>query len=156
NALVTEGGTASFNISLSTAAGVPVTVTATTADGTGANAATQPQDYTQKQETFTFSPGQTGKTFSVTTINDTIDEDDETFRALLSGASNANIVGGPGIGTITDDDSPPTIDILDPQPVSESAGTVLFTVRLSHASSHTITVHYETADGSAKDPADYL
>ena len=80
-----------------------------------------------------------------------MDENDETYYVNLSGAVNATIADNQGIGTITDDDAPPTISVNDPSVLEGDAGTVnlVFTVTLSAASGKTITVDYATSDGTA-------
>ncbi len=77
----TEGSAVSgFLISLSAPSGKSVTVTYTTLDGT----AKAPGDYTAKTANVTFTPGQTSKSVSISTVQDTVDEDDETFTVRLS------------------------------------------------------------------------
>ena len=77
----TEGSAVSgFLISLSAPSGRSVTVTYTTLDGT----AKAPGDYTAKTANVTFTPGQTSKSVSISTVQDTVDEDDETFTVRLS------------------------------------------------------------------------
>jgi hypothetical protein len=97
--------TLTFTISLSAVSGQTVTVTATTADGT---ATTADGDYVAAGPTvFTFSPGETAKTFPVTVNGDLSPEVSESFSAVLSAQGNATIADGTGIGTITNDDVPP-------------------------------------------------
>lgn len=71
-----------------------------TANGT----ATEPSDYTAVSGTLTFSPGQTTRTIVVPVNGDTEPEATETFFVSLTNATNAAIVDGQGIGTITADD----------------------------------------------------
>src|SRR5690606_38447116 len=60
--------------------------------------------------------------------------------------------------TIADDDLPPSLSINDVTLSEGNAGFVnaTFTVTLSQASSQTVTVNADTADGSAVAPGDYL
>ena len=58
--------------------------------------------------TLTFAPGETTQTVTVQVNGDMLDEIDETFLVNLTSPTNATIVDGQGIGTITDDDAPPT------------------------------------------------
>jgi uncharacterized repeat protein (TIGR03803 family) len=109
---ITEGnaGTviASFTVSLSAASGQTVTVSAATSNGR----ATAGSDYLAAgPATLTFNPGDTTKTFSVTVSGDTADEPNETFTVTLSGATNATISDGTGLGTILDDDVVPAVSI---------------------------------------------
>ncbi|MBU0832114.1 MAG: hypothetical protein KKH33_06990, partial [Alphaproteobacteria bacterium] len=57
--------------------------------------------------TVSFTSGQTSKTISVTTINDTAVESTETMTVTLSGpGANTTITTATGTGTINDNDSP--------------------------------------------------
>ena len=62
------------------------------------------------------------------------------------------------MGTITNDDTQPTISINDVSVTEGNAGTTSagFTVSLSNASSQTITVNYATADNTATAGSDYV
>ena len=72
---------------------------------------------------------------------DTLDEIDETFTVNLADAVNAVIADGTGVGTITDDDPPPTVSVDNATVTEGDTGTVdaNFTVSLSAASGKTIT-----------------
>ena len=141
---VTEGnaGTvnAIFTVSLSAASGQTVSVTAATANGT----AVAPADYAAVAATVvTFAPGVTTQTFTVQVQGDLLDEIDETFFVNLTSPTNATILDGQGIGTITDDDNAPTISINDVTVTEGNAGTVnaTFTVSLGAASGQTVIGH---------------
>src|SRR5262249_14556356 len=127
-----------------------VTVSWATADGT----ATAGSDYTAAGGTLTFGPGETTKTILVGVLGDTTDEPNEAFTVNLSNPANATITDGQGVGTITDDDAPPTLSINDVT-VVESAGQAAFTVSLSAASGWTVTVNYATQDFTAVAGSDY-
>ncbi len=136
--------TAEFTVTLSEAPTFGATVNYATAD----DSAVQPADYTAASGTLTFGPLETTKTIQVLVKGDSVDEIDEQFRVNLSNASGATIVDGQGIGTITDDDSPPAV-IVEDTTVGEAAGAATFKVKLSSASGQDVTVGYATADGSA-------
>ena len=104
-----------FTVSLSAASGQTVTVNYATADGT----AVQPADYTNTSGTLTFTPGQTARTITVPVIGETVPEANETLFVNLSGAVNATIADNQGIGTITNDDVPVTVN-----PATVPNGTV--------------------------------
>ncbi len=97
-------------------------------------------------------------------LGDLSDEDDETFTVRLfnsTNASNAQSVAEAvtATGTILDDDDAPTVS-LTPGTVSITEGnsgttTQVFTVTLSEASGKAVTVHYDTADGTATAGSDY-
>ena len=90
---------------------------------------------------------------------DAIDEPTETFSVNLS-----NLVGTPsvlrdaqGIGTITDNDLPPSL-ALDDVAVAEGTGTtnLTFTASLSAASQLPVTFNWATAPGTATAGTDYV
>ncbi|MBI3857693.1 MAG: Ig-like domain-containing protein, partial [Planctomycetes bacterium] len=116
-------------------------VSATTADG----------DYIATSGSKTILAGNTSTTITVQVVGDNKKEPNETFNVTLSGAVNGNIVGGPGIGTITDDDPTPSISINDVSQAEGNSGLTAFnfTLSLSNPSSQTITVLANTADGTA-------
>ncbi len=153
--LVEGNGTtnATFNVTLSGTSPASITVNYATADGT----ATQPADYTSASGTLTFAPGETAQSITVPIVGDASDEATETFFVNLSAPVNAFINKSQGIGTITDDDVAPTLSINN---VSISEGNsgqknLSFAVTPSIVSGKVITVKYATADGTAKQPADY-
>jgi len=77
--------------------------------------ATPGTDFTLAAGTLTWNNGETGaKTFSVTIIDDSVDDDDETVVLGLSGAAGGVAVGSLDFTTITitDDDLPPAPAIL--------------------------------------------
>jgi hypothetical protein len=144
---------ATFTVSLAAASGKSVTVDYATLDDT----ALAGSDYTTISGTLTFDPGDTSKQFTVQVVGDTTDEADETFFVNLSNATNATIADNQGVGTITDDDTPPAISI-DDVTVTEGNGSSVdatFTVSLAAASGKPINVDYATADDSATAGDDY-
>ncbi|MEA5551989.1 PKD domain-containing protein [Anabaena cylindrica UHCC 0172] len=154
---ITEGdnGTAAvtFTVSLSTASAKPIAVNYATLDDT----AVAGSDYTATNGTLTFAPGETTKTISVQVAGDTVDEFDETFFLNLSNATNATIADDQGVGTIVDNDAPPTLTINDKTVTEGDNGTqtMTFTVSLSNQSQKTISVNYATANGTATAGSDY-
>ena len=89
---------------------------------------------------------------SVAIRRDALDEADETFRLVLSGS--AEIVDGEGVATISDDDPPPAVGVLDAAATVEGA-TATFTVSLSAPSGRDVSVAFTTADASAVAGQDY-
>jgi hypothetical protein len=125
-----------------------------TANGT----ASAPSDYLANSGTLTFAAGQTTRTITVVVNGDTFDEADETFFVNLSNAVNAGISVGQGVGTILDDDPPPSMLITDAVVSEGNSGTttnLVFQVRLSTASGKTVSVDYATANGTATVGSDY-
>jgi hypothetical protein len=145
---------ATFTVSLSGGGSdLPVRVSYATGPGT----ATSPADFTAETGTVTFTPGDASQTITIAVRGDTLDENNETFSVILSSPVNASIQDGTGIGTINDDDAPPTLAVQDVRGPEGNAGTSPFTfnVTLSAPSAKTITVDATTAPGTATAPADY-
>jgi hypothetical protein len=80
-----------------------VSVDFTTEDGS----AIQGMDYTAVASTISFSDGEVSKTATISIVDDTIDEQDETVNLVLSNASGGAILGGQVTAalTIVDNDS---------------------------------------------------
>jgi thermitase len=140
-----------FTVTLSAAATSTVSVNYATANGT----ATAGSDYVATSGKLDFLAGETTKQILIDIIGDTAYEANEAFSVALSGASaNARIATASATGTIANDDSqppPPAAPTLAISSVSalESAGTFVFTVTLSAASSSRVTVRFGTANGTA-------
>ncbi len=156
NIAVIEGdaGTTSavFTVSLSNPVGDEVTVNYATAAGT----ATAGSDYQPASGTLVFAPGETTKTVTAPIVGDTLDEADETFFLNLTSPANATLADGQALATIINDESRLSIDDVTLAEGQSGQRTALFTVSLSAASSHTVTVNYATADGTATSPSDYI
>ena len=146
---VDEGDEAEFVVKLSKVSDETVTVRYATSGGT----ATEGTDYTRETGSLTFDPGQTQKSVEVQTSEDERDEPNEEFSLTLSNPDRAALSRGTGTGTITDDDGPPELSIMNAPAVVEG-GTAQFTVSLSPASGKTVTVAYSTADGPGSDKAE--
>jgi len=142
---------ATFTVNLSEPSDQFVTVDFTTAAGSAA----ADSDYQTTSGTVTFAPGETSKTITVQVIGDRLVEPNESFVVNLSAPTNATIADGQGIGTILDDE--PRISINDVTVTEGNTGAVnaTFTVSLSAASDVAVTVHYQTASGSATAGTDY-
>ena len=149
-----NGGTTAFvfTVSLSAPSSQAVSVRYATADA-GASAGT---DYQAAAGTLTIPAGQSTGTITVLVNGDRLPESNETFFVNLSGPANAIIADGRGVGTILDDE--PWVTLNDVTVTEGNAGTVnaTFTVRLSVAYDIPVTVHYETANGSATAGSDYV
>jgi len=147
NASASEGSSIIFTVTLSAASASTVTVDYATASGTATSS-----DFTNTSGTLTFTPGQTSKTISISTVADTLYEGNETFVVNLSNPVNANISVPQGTGTIIDDDAKPSLAI-DNLSLSEGTGpgttNFVFTVTMSAAAGVTVTVQYATANGTA-------
>ena len=158
-----EGEDLTFTVELSAESGRQVTVrweaATLDAEGDDAEAGT---DYRADSGTLTFTgvtavydedgvletttAGETEKTFTVSTTEDTTFEADETFTVTLSSASHADISEATAKGTITDDDDQPTLSVDDA--TASEGRDVAFTVRLSPASGREVTAIWTASIGS--------
>jgi hypothetical protein len=135
-----------FVVSLLAASDQTVTVNYSSASDT----ATAGSDYQAASDTLTFAPGETSKTVVILVNGDRLAEPNETFAVNLSGATNATIADGQGVGTILDDE--PRISITD---VSKKEGKKIqttlftFTVTLSAAYDQAVTMSFKTVNGTA-------
>ena len=135
-----EGDSATFTVTLNPAVTNAVTVDYATSVETGDTAAQA--DFTANNGTLTFDAGDTTNTFTVATLEDSVDEVDETFTVTLSSASGANLASdATATGTITDDDQS-TLSIADAG--ADEGDDITFTVTLDPVSSRMEAVEYET------------
>ena len=164
---VDEGdATANYTVSLSPSGVIPtadLTVEYATADGTAASST----DYTAKSGTLTFTQAAAGaQTFTVSTIEDTIDETDETFTVSITGPAGGGgptpVLGTDSVTTtITDDDGTPNSITLSvsPDTVAEGDGatpvTVTATLEGGTTRSEATVVTIGTLSGSATKDTDY-
>ena len=145
----TEGDAVAFTVSLSAASSRQVTVEYATSGGT----ATSGTDFTAASGTLTFAANETSKTVSVSTADDSVDEENEAFTLTLSNPANATLADSTATGTITDNDEAPTVSVSDASATEGNA--VAFTVSLSAATSRQVTVQYATSGGTATSGTDF-
>ena len=91
-----------FDVTLSVPSSQTITVNYSTQD----NTAISGSDYTSTSGTLTFAPNETTKNISVSILNDSIPEENETFFVNLNSPTSAILTDSQGQGTITDNDSP--------------------------------------------------
>ena len=145
-----NSGTTAFNftVSLSNPAQGTITVDYQTQD----NSATAPSDYAMiTTSTLTFNPDETSKNVTVLVNGETGFEPNETFFVNLSNnSSNSTLVSGTkGTGTITNDDTPPTVQFASASSSgAESVSPVNLQVTLSNATDETVMVNYAVNAGS--------
>jgi len=148
----TEGAALVFTVTKTGTASGSLTVNYATSNGT----ASSPADYTATSGTLTFLAGETSKTVSVPTIDDSAVEGNETVLLTLSGASGGATISAPtGTGTINDNDlTPPTFAISNAGAVAEG-GTLSYTVTKAGATSTSFSVNYVSAGGTATSGTDF-
>ena len=160
---VNEGDSGStsmtFTVRLSASSASQVTVNYADA-GTGT--ATSGTDYTAVTAgTLTFSPGTRSQAITVTVQGDITVEADETVVIELSSPSSGaelSTTASSGTGTISNDDTLPTLSIDSPSVNEGDSGStsMVFTVTLSAAYSQAVTVGYADAGtGTATSGTDY-
>lgn len=132
----------------------PVSFRHTAVDGT----ASVYNDYAPSSAIATIPLGSRSARFDVVVNGDGYDEPDEYGEVMLGEVSGPAVASAArGRFTIVDDDPTPTLSISDCA-VSEGTGAnsvCTFTVSLAPASAQTVTVAYNSADGSATQPGDY-
>ena len=151
-----NGGTITFDVSLSLASDLVITATYTTSNGS----ATAGSDFNAASGTVMFPAGAQSAAITIALMNDSTAESAETFTVTLSSpSSTASLGDATATGTIEDDDLSFTLDIAGGGTVVEG-GSATFTVTLtpsppSATPTEEITVRWATANGSATEPSDY-
>ena len=114
-------------------------------------------DHSISPQELVFAPGETEKTFSVTLVDDTIDDDDETLTLSIdephikSGGTNDTATVN-----ITDNDDPEVAVQFGASAYSVTeGGTVEVTVTLDVDPERTVTVPLTVTDQHGASPADY-
>ena len=109
DASIVEGAKMRFTVTLSEAPTGSDRVTVRYATSTEADdTAEMTDDYNRTSGTLGFFSGQSETNFLVRTVNDGVDEEDETFTVTLSSPSaGVTIITATATGTITDDDEVP-------------------------------------------------
>ncbi|HEX9682233.1 MAG TPA: Calx-beta domain-containing protein, partial [Acidimicrobiales bacterium] len=122
---------------------------------TGGSASTA--DYAFTPGTVTFDPGDTSETFTVTVLEDNIDEPNENIFLALSNAVNATVFSPSAhTFTITDNDPPPAVSFdATESSVGEADGSVTVDFTLANPSWRTVTVNVDATGGTATGDTDY-
>ncbi|MCY4509512.1 MAG: hypothetical protein OXG35_21490, partial [Acidobacteria bacterium] len=151
--VVDEGETARFSVRLNKAASQTVTVEYQTVNGS----AQEGSDYVAESGTLMFNPGQQLQGLTVRTVNDNIRESTERFTVTLRNGSGAAIRDGTATGTIDDDDTGAegTSSLTISNVAVTEGATALFTAALGSDAGQSVTVTYETVDGTAVADSDY-
>ena len=146
----TGGSSGTVGVSYATVAG---------GTATGGAACGGTVDYVNTSGMLSFPDTNTSQTFNIPICSDSFNEANETVNLMLSLPTGGATIGtqNTAVLTINDDDPVPTLSINDVSLPEGNSLTTSFTfnVTLSAASGQTVTVHYQTADGSATQPSDY-
>ena len=148
---VDEGGVASFIFGLDRPVGQDVTVDYATADGSAA----ADEDYQAVSGTALIPAGELSVSVRVRTIQDLLDEHDETFELQLRNATVVSLDPGADAAEarIVDDDDPPAARVSNPS--ADEGGQLVFAVTLDAPSGREASVSYTTRDGAATAGDDY-
>lgn len=144
-----NAGSVDFPITIGAVSAAPITLTYSTTNGTAVGG---PDFVTASNATQVVPAGTTSATLNVALTNDASDENDETFSITVS-ASGATVTDGSAVGTIRDDDNPPTLSISDC--FITEGGVCSFDVNVLVPSGKVITVAYASGNDSATAPGDY-
>jgi len=147
-----NNGPATITVTRGGATYVAADVDYSTTDGSAHNGVGPTFDYTAASGTLHFDAGETSKTFNVPITNDTAPEGNETVNLHLSFQGNEVSTA---LLSIVDNDNPlPSVQFDQPTySVDESDATATVTVTLSKSSDSTVTVDYQTNDGTATNGA---
>lgn len=149
-----------FTVTLSGDSDHEVTVHYRTQDDTATSSGAA-ADFTGIGDTvLTFAPHQTTQTITVKVKGDVNYDQNDQFKVLLSQATNAQIADAEAVGIINDDgDAKPMVSVNDVTKLENADGgdttQYSFEVSLDHASDDTVTVAFNTVDGTAKSGSDY-
>ena len=139
-----QDGQVTFEVNLTRRGTETVELDYETVDGT----ATAPADYTARSGTLAFPADETtSKSVTIQLRSDSLDEPNEQFELVVSGAET-DVELGRGTATIVDSDGEPSLSVGDVR-ANEDDGTLEFSVRLSPASGKQVTVAYATAGDTA-------
>ena len=141
-----EDGTASITITKTNPVQMDITVNYATADGT----ALAGLDYVAANDSVTFAANETQKTISVSIIEDSLDEDEESFSVSLTGASQGEVQEAESVAVVSieDNDDAPSISIAGFNNIGENQDLNI-TATLAAASGKSISIDLETTDVQA-------
>jgi RHS repeat-associated protein len=114
-------------------------------------------DYTLSNGQLSFPSSDTSENIGITIHEDLVDEVNETLTITLSSPGSA-FLGSPTVHTVTinDDDAPPTVAFtLTASSDGENVSARTAEVKLSTASSKTVTVDYSLLGGTAASGTDF-
>jgi hypothetical protein len=150
DASVDEGGEVQFKIHLSSLSRQDVSFDFLTQG----DSATAQIDFTSVKGTGVIPAGQSEVLIRVSTLEDSLYENNETFFLNISNGIQATILDGQGVARIVDNDSPPLISVSDAS--AEEGQPLEFLVSLNTVSGRDVVVNLATVDGKAKAGEDYL
>ena len=164
-ASVPEGLPLRFPVRLSGVSAYPISVDWAVAPGTAIPA----EDYEVASGTLSIPAGEDGGVITVVTLQDLLDEVDETLTVTLSAPQQARLgEAATALGTIRDDDEAPVLKVADEAGgvvvadeaggvvVAEEGQALVFELILSAPSARAISVDWAVTPGTATLGEDYL
>lgn len=151
--VVENAGVADITVVLSNGSSSVVTVDYASANGV----ALAGSDYTTATGTLTFAPGEVSKSFSVTIVNDSLNELEEALTLRLRNPQNAALSPTSSVPlSILDDDAEPTVQFAAPAFTrGEGGGDAVIEVVLNGPAGRLVSVDYATSDGTGVEGEDY-
>lgn len=143
DAAVSEAANASVRVVLADRVNHRVTVRYRTRSITAVDG----EDFVGVTGRLVFPAGSKVRRIDIAVVDDSRDEDNETFKVRIFEPTRAEIADRRAIVTIVDDDTTPTLSVQDA--VVQEGGALLFDVRLSRAADAPVTFRYGTANGTA-------
>ncbi|MEM6998893.1 MAG: Calx-beta domain-containing protein, partial [Pseudomonadota bacterium] len=122
------------------------------------NSAVDTEDYTDVSSTGAIIAGSTTTSIVVSITNDVLDEANEDFNVLISGASTTGgvtIADNTGVITIVDNDATPEICIDASTSVNEATANAVISISINAVSGQNVSVNYATSNGTANAGSDY-
>ena len=116
--------------------------------------ATAGSDFVARNESVTVPAGEVLVQVLVQITDDDTVEETEFFAAVIGQTHHDYLIGGGTAGAQIIDNDSVNVAAEDIE-VLESAGTAVFRLQLDRENTQTVTVDYETADGTAEQPEDY-
>jgi hypothetical protein len=130
---------------------IPTTVSYSTANST----ATSGQDYTAVSGTLSFAAGEVSKTVTIPILDDTLNEENETFRLTFSNPSSGTIIDSSPTITILDNDVRYKMTSIFSASVNEGQGVTSISVTKLDDFDVASSVSYDATNGTAVSPDDF-
>ena len=150
NVFATEGGNIVFTVTKTDETAVTHALSYATSNGS----ALAGSDFVEGIGSISFAPADVSKTITITGLDDTVFEPQETFTVQISDPTNlATILDDTGAGFINENDPVPSFSVDDVS--TPEGGSLVFTITKANATSLTHAVNYVTNSGTAQAVIDF-
>jgi len=143
---VSEGETLSFTVTTDVPSELPVVFDYATVDGL----AKSPADFGAISGTVTFAALVQSQIFNVVSVEESLDEFDETFTFTLSSLNGVDPGDVGAVGTILNDDTPPVLSVSDLTILEGETGVLV--VSLSVVSGRDVIFDFASSSGANVNP----